>query len=190
MNVRSKDKREKILETTMVLIALEGVNGGAMSQISKKAGVSIGTIYHYFKNKEEIINTVYYDIKKNFKAIIDQSKSKKLAYKDEFEDVWLGFYHFFANHETEFKFIQQIDHCPIITSEIHAVCESFLNPVFEFYQKGIEEGILIDMELALIGSLTYDNIMTLVALKIKGFELNEKAIHQAMAYSWRGIAKK
>ena len=189
MNVQSMDKKSKILTATMELIAVEGANGAAMSQIAKTSGVSIGTIYHYFKSKEEIINEVYYNIKKNFKVIIDHSKSKNLIFKNEFEDVWLGFYNFFANHQTEFKFIQQIDYCPIITTEIHTECDAFLSPVFEFYQKGIEDGIIIDMELALIGSLTYDNIMTLVALKIKGYNLTQTVINQAMEYSWRGIAK-
>ena len=189
MNVRSMDKRTKILDTTASLIAEEGVNASPMSQIAKKSGVAIGTIYHYFKSKEEIVNQIYIDIKLNFKTIIESSKAKNLVYKEEFVDVWTGFYNYFIHNPTRFKFLQQIDHSPIITTATKEKGEQYLLPVFEFYQFGIDNDILIDMDLMLIGHLTYDNIMTMVRLKIAGHNVTDTILQQAVNYSWRGIAK-
>lgn len=189
MNIQSMDKRAQILATITEIIASEGVTGSPMSQLAKKSGVATGTIYHHFKSKEDIINEVYISIKKNFKVIIEEVKAKQLDFEEEFKGVWLGFYHYFANHPTQFKFIQQVDHSPIITPETHTTCEKYLHPVFEFYQKGIDENILIDMDIMLIGHLTYDNIFTMVNLKLKGFQITQRILQQAVDFSWRGIAK-
>ena len=48
-------KKEKILETTLQLIAKNGLNASPMSMIAKEANVATGTIYHHFKSKEEIM---------------------------------------------------------------------------------------------------------------------------------------
>jgi AcrR family transcriptional regulator len=190
MNIQSMTKRDKILEFTTQLIAEEGVNGSPMSQIAKKAGIAVGTFYHHFKSKEEIINEIYISIKKNFGFILEKSKEKELGYKEEFEDVWLGVYNFFVNNPVQFKFLQQIDHCPIITNAVKEECEKYLYPIFEFYQKGIDNEDLIDMDVSLISSLTYSNIITTVDIQINRNEVSENNLKQAIDYSWRAIAKK
>lgn len=190
MNIQSMTKKDKILEFTTQLIAEEGVSGSPMSQIAKKAGIAIGTFYHHFKSKEEIINEIYINIKKNFALILEKSKEKELGFKEEFEDVWLGIYNFFVENPIKFKFLQQIDHCPIITNEVKEECDKYLQPIFEFYQKGIDKEYIVDMDLALIVSLTYSSIITTVDIQINRSEISRNNLKQAIDYSWRAIAKK
>lgn len=189
MNVQSMSKRDKILEFTTQFIAEEGVNGSPMSQIAKKAGIAVGTFYHHFESKEEILNEIYVSIKKEFAIILEESRLKKLDFKNEFEDVWRRVYLFFITNPIKFKFLQQIDYCPIITNEIKAQCDNYMKPIFEFYQEGINKEYIIDMDLSLIGSLTYSTIIATVDLHLNGNEITEKKLKQAIDYSWRAIAK-
>lgn len=48
----------------------QGVHATPMSQIAKEAGVAVGTIYHYFNNKEEIIEEIYTIICKDFGVVM------------------------------------------------------------------------------------------------------------------------
>jgi len=189
MNIQSINRKEQILKATIEIIAVEGVNGSPVSQIARKANVATGTIYHHFKSKDEIINEIYLNIKKNFGLVIENRKAKKKGSKEEFESVWLGFYNYFIENPMEFKFIQQIEYCPIITQKTNFESEKYFLPIFEFYQKGINENILINMDTMLMGSLIYDNITTMIKLNIKGFEITNKILEQAIDFSWRAIAK-
>jgi len=189
MNVQSMNKKERVLKATTEIIAVEGVNGSPMSQIAREANVATGTIYHHFNSKEEIINEIYLNIKKNFGLVIENRKAKKKGSKEEFESVWLGFYYYFIENPMEFKFIQQIEHCPIITRKTNIECEKYILPIFEFYQKGINENVFVNMDTMLMGNLIYDNIMTIIKLNIKGFEITNKILKQAIDFSWRAIAK-
>jgi AcrR family transcriptional regulator len=74
-------KKEKILETTLQLIAKNGLNASPMSMIAKEADVATGTIYHHFKSKEEIINEIYLNKKKDFKRILDVYEGQDLSTK-------------------------------------------------------------------------------------------------------------
>ncbi len=55
MNRRSgHESREKIIKAAIKLFSQSGYNGTTMRMIAKEAGISIGGLYLYFKNKEEL----------------------------------------------------------------------------------------------------------------------------------------
>jgi TetR/AcrR family fatty acid metabolism transcriptional regulator len=58
---RSSDgnKREKILDAAVVEIARHGFHQTTVAMIAKRAGVADGTIYLYFRNKEEILFSLF-----------------------------------------------------------------------------------------------------------------------------------
>jgi AcrR family transcriptional regulator len=48
-------KKEALLNAALKLIACQGFHAAPMSQIAEEAHIGVGTIYRYFKNKEELI---------------------------------------------------------------------------------------------------------------------------------------
>ncbi|HPQ70420.1 MAG TPA: TetR/AcrR family transcriptional regulator [bacterium] len=55
----NKDKHEKILKAAIKVFAKNGFHNSKISQIAKEAGVADGTIYLYFKNKDDILIKVF-----------------------------------------------------------------------------------------------------------------------------------
>jgi AcrR family transcriptional regulator len=53
--VDKEQKKKDIALATKVLILSEGINNITISQIAKAAGIGKGTVYEYFKNKDEIV---------------------------------------------------------------------------------------------------------------------------------------
>lgn len=53
------DKRALILEAAMRVFARMGYHGARVSDIAREAGIAYGLVYHYFRNKEEILNTIF-----------------------------------------------------------------------------------------------------------------------------------
>lgn len=57
-----KDKlKQDIINTSINLFYLYGYNNTSIKMISQKLNISVGNIYNYFKNKEEIFNTILND---------------------------------------------------------------------------------------------------------------------------------
>jgi AcrR family transcriptional regulator len=57
------DKREQILASALRLFVEFGFHGTPTSKIAKEAGVSNGTLFHYFATKEDLIKELYISIK-------------------------------------------------------------------------------------------------------------------------------
>jgi len=53
------DKRKLILDSAIKVFARTGYHGSRVSDIAREAGIAYGLVYHYFKNKEEILDTIF-----------------------------------------------------------------------------------------------------------------------------------
>lgn len=53
------DKRGRILDAAIRVFARSGYHGSRVSDIAREAGIAYGLVYHYFKNKEEILSTIF-----------------------------------------------------------------------------------------------------------------------------------
>lgn len=56
---QTEDRRQLILETTLALFTRRGFFNTSVHDIQRAAGVSIGSIYHHFKNKEGLAKALY-----------------------------------------------------------------------------------------------------------------------------------
>jgi AcrR family transcriptional regulator len=61
---KSDKKREAILEAAMAVFAERGIGHAPTSAISTAAGVAEGTLFTYFKTKDELINELYRELRK------------------------------------------------------------------------------------------------------------------------------
>jgi TetR/AcrR family fatty acid metabolism transcriptional regulator len=55
----ASDKRAIILDAATTVFARTGYHGSRVSDIAREAGIAYGLVYHYFKNKEEILDTIF-----------------------------------------------------------------------------------------------------------------------------------
>jgi len=56
---RDKPKYKQIIDAAVIAIAESGYHQAQVSKIAKQAGVADGTIYLYFKNKEDILISLF-----------------------------------------------------------------------------------------------------------------------------------
>ena len=56
---RNKPKYKQIIDAAVIAIAENGYHQAQVSKIAKQAGIADGTIYLYFKNKEDILISLF-----------------------------------------------------------------------------------------------------------------------------------
>lgn len=55
------DKRSRILDSAIRVFANKGYHGTRISDIARDAEIAYGLVYHYFKNKEDILDAIFVD---------------------------------------------------------------------------------------------------------------------------------
>lgn len=56
---REGERRRTILRAAINVFASKGYHGCRIADVAREAGVAYGLVYHYFKNKDELLETVF-----------------------------------------------------------------------------------------------------------------------------------
>jgi len=190
MNIQSStmNKRELILKSALKLITEKGFHGTVMSEMAKEAGVAAGTIYHYFKTKEEIIAVLYSELKEQFGEAIRNQLTANKPVKARFFGVYSGIYHFFITHPMEFRFLEQYANSPYISNEIVDENKHFYQGAIDFLSDGINAGVLRQMDINLMVSLVYGSITTVAKLRVVNqIEVSDEMLQSAIQSCWDGV---
>jgi len=77
---KKPDKREAIVEAAKVLFTTVGYENTTIADVAKKAGVAVGTVYLYFKNKNELLFAVQGGWEENYVAYITQPEIRDIPH--------------------------------------------------------------------------------------------------------------
>lgn len=161
----SDDKRTKILEVAIDEFSKKGFNSANINDISKNAGISIGSMYTYFASKEDLFLTV---INYGYELLEDALQEIALARGDVFDKLEKMF-RFAQKYSKKYKKVTQI--YLDITSESLAQLSRKLSRKMEtitarYYWALIKEGKeqgLIDKKLdERIASFCIDNMILIL----------------------------
>jgi len=183
-------KREKILKTALELIVNQGIQETPMSQISKVAGVAMGTIYHHFKSKNEIVNAIYLYLKKEMgNALLAEQEDSK-SYKALFFQFWNNLFEYYAQNEMAFKFLQTFVQSPLLSAETKEEGSQYYQPIILFFEEGLRNEHLNPIDIVLLTETIHGNVVSLVQIHFQQtIVVNRQIIDQAINMSWNSIKK-
>jgi TetR/AcrR family transcriptional regulator, repressor for uid operon len=68
------DRRTQILNAAVICFAKRGFHQASMHDISAEAGISVGLIYRYFENKEEVISAMAARHKNEIHEVVERAR--------------------------------------------------------------------------------------------------------------------
>jgi AcrR family transcriptional regulator len=77
------DKRRIILDAAISVFAREGFHRCRVSDIAKEANVAYGLVYHYFRSKDEILNTIFSERWSLLVETIDEVERQQMPVRDK-----------------------------------------------------------------------------------------------------------
>ncbi|MDQ8182641.1 TetR/AcrR family transcriptional regulator [Pelagicoccus sp. SDUM812005] len=89
---RTGDKDGKLVEAAIALFLERGVRGTTMQDIARGAGVAVGTVYLYYKDKAAIVRRVALAFAERHDAFVAEVLGTRRGAKRKLLDYVLGFY--------------------------------------------------------------------------------------------------
>jgi TetR/AcrR family fatty acid metabolism transcriptional regulator len=84
-STNSEDKRRVILDAAVRVFARKGYHASRVGDIAEEAGVAHGLLYHYFRSKEELVETIFRETWRDILAAVrsveetDETARERLA---------------------------------------------------------------------------------------------------------------
>ena len=131
------DKPEKILAAALQLFVTYGFHGTPTSKIAAEAGVSNGTLFHYFKTKDELVVALYTSIKGELNRYMVDKLSKAITVKERAEGLFIHSLAWAMEHKDAFFFIQQFHFSP----HINLIPEAEVKKQTQLHMQLLQEGL-------------------------------------------------
>ncbi|ESU30856.1 TetR family transcriptional regulator [Bacillus sp. 17376] len=185
---KNRPKYMQIIDAAVVIIAENGYHQAQISKIAKQAGVADGTIYLYFKNKEDILISLFQEKMGYFVGSVEEKIAGKQTATEKL----------YMLVETHFKILSDDRHLAIVTQlelrqsnkdlrhKINEVLKGYLMLIDKIILEGIENGEFsssLDLRLArqmIFG--TVDETATSWVMNEQKYNLADlaKAVHQLL----------
>jgi TetR/AcrR family fatty acid metabolism transcriptional regulator len=189
---QKKPKYKQIIDAAVIVIAENGYHQAQVSKIAKQAGVADGTIYLYFKNKEDILVSLFQEKMGVFIEKIE----------DEIRSVETAAEKLFTLIKTHFSLLAEDHHLAIVTQlelrqsnkelrlRINEVLKGYFNVVDKIITAGKETGEFregLDHRLArqmIFG--TIDETVTTWVMNDQKYDLTKQAkqVHDLFVYGF------
>lgn len=167
MRARDENKEAAIREKAIELIVNEGFSGFSMGKLAKAANVSPATLYIYYKNKEDLLNSLYNSVHDTFieMALADFDPNSSL--EKGLMQQWKNRLRHIDEHPYHFRFTEQFKNSPLINHK-DVNTEEFKEIMKQFVTGAIKRGELQKMEPELFWALAFGPFYSLTRFHIAG----------------------
>jgi AcrR family transcriptional regulator len=182
------EKRADILAATLQLISEHGFHGTPMSKVAEQAGVGAGTIYRYFASKEDLIQDLFLEIKREFTANMLTGFDPTASIEQTYRRVWQNTFEYSVQNPEKMVFLEQFHNSPFHTPETEAVTREYLAPMVSVFQAAIETKQIKPIPFEMMTIFAYDLTIAFAKRQIAGtLEMDEDHLKMALQASWDAI---
>ncbi len=183
--------RDKVLKSALILFVEKGFFNTSISDLVKHSGVSSGSIYHSFKDKQQVAEALMNDLIKHI-------ESNQQIIFNSYSSSWDRYYHLCEwlltsaeNNPHMVQFVLKAQHQEYMP-DTPPICSSqpFLN-LREVIQQAINNEELRNMDLMLAASIAFGGVLRLIQLRLDGL-IDEPAtnyLEELTLTSWTALMK-
>jgi AcrR family transcriptional regulator len=191
--IKTPDKRRDILQSALELLVEKGFHGAPMAEIAEKAGVAAGTIYRYFESKDVLIVELHRELKDKIIAVLQEGYPSDSPLRQRFLYLFKKLICYYITNPLHFRYMEQYFSSPygISMHRDRLLGKSGNQDIFtDLFNQGIEQQVFKELPKALLFSLAFGPLISLIRDHILGFfALDEALIEKASEACWDAIKR-
>ena len=187
----STDKRTLILRATLELLACCGFHGFSMKQLAERAGVAAGTLYIYFKDREELIRQLHQEIIQVFAHHVLAEHNPKAPLQLQYEQICRQFWKFCRDNPNILVSKGQFDHLPPdVLRDHHETAWQAFQPLTDLFDTCRSAGLLKPFGNEILATLGIDLFLSVARKYHQGvITVDEAELDAIVRASWDAIAQ-
>lgn len=190
----TSSKKAIILESTLELVRERGIHGFPISEVAKKGGIAVGTIYHYFEGKDQLIQELYqYVVEMIYQVALKEDDANK-SFQERYFTFWTNMVDLYHSKPAILSFFELYNNSSYRVEEDASQQKGkFYDWLFMFFDDGLKSGEIRPIDKDILAVLVLGNMHTSARVKMnhsfrtryKNLDLGEIA-----KIIWEGIRNK
>ncbi len=185
------DKKTAIMESALKLFTERGFHGTSTAQISKEACVATGTLFNYFPTKEDLINSLYFEVKGQLSQSMGKEIEAQNTFQDKLRKIWSNLIKWGVDNQEEFLFVGQFCTSPYITKFTREEVTKEYVFLHDLVNQGIKKGAIKNFSAEMTIAMFYQASRVVVNLILDSDSSQDKNkfIEDGFQIIWKGLAK-
>jgi AcrR family transcriptional regulator len=186
---KSEEKRSKLLSVATEVFAKNGLSASTAS-ITNAAGMAEGTLFIYFKGKDDLINALYEELKQDLGDAMLSEFPHKASIRARLKHIWNRFIEWGMENPAKVATLHRIKVWEGLRPEVRDAMMARFAEVHSLYETAIKEGILQKIPHEFLMALLSTQAET--AMQFMRLHPKEAELYKDKGFEifWNGITRK
>ena len=144
MRTRNTEKEQLVKEKTVELIVKDGFEGFSINKLAKLCGISVATLYIYYKSKDDLLIQVATEYITHWNALMQEGLNEQLSFDDGMKLLWKNRVAFYRSVPDGLQFFEQMRNSSYHLEVFAPMMKDFKNAMSAFLQNAQKNNELID----------------------------------------------
>lgn len=191
MKPKDQNKIRQIYEATIKIAGQKGLFNLCMAEVAKEAGLATGTLYTYFKSKDDLLENLFNETLNEYKNALYFNCSTDEPVKILLFKIWENYLNYNLKKFEEVNYREQCSFSALICkNNIEKQKESLFDTFIQILERGKQEEIIKHIENKLIIALFIGFIKELAkTTKLGIICIDEQTAKNTFGLFWNAIKK-
>jgi TetR/AcrR family transcriptional regulator, repressor of fatR-cypB operon len=190
VRIKDNNKRIAIRDAAVHVVIQSGLGSASVARIAARAGVSVGTVYLYYSNKDELLQEVYLEIKQEFHQFVMARVDPTQSSAHNLRAMWFAIYEHLVLHPDDFVFSELVSAARLLDAVHQDQIEHLAADMVQVLHTALADGTLHDLPVSALRALLIAPATHLARqAATQGKPLEADVVEQAFDALWRAVAK-
>jgi TetR/AcrR family transcriptional repressor of multidrug resistance operon len=181
MRVRDDAKVQLVKQKAMEMVVSDGFEGFSVNKLARACGISVATLYIYYKDKDDLIIQVALEEAERMKTITLDNFDPDMPFIDGLRLQWANRARYALENTTALMFFEQLRTSTYQEQVMKTIFDSFKTAMGRFIGNAVSRGEIDKMPLEAYWSVAFAPLYSLLRFHNEGrsiggkkFKINEE----------------
>ncbi len=181
MRVRDDVKVQLVKQKAMEMVVSDGFEGFSVNKLARACGISVATLYIYYKDKDDLIIQVALEEAERMKAVTLHQFDPEMHFVEGLRLQWANRARYALENTTALMFFEQLRTSTYQKQVMKNIFDSFKDAMGRFIHNAVSRGEMEDMPLEVYWSVAFAPLYSLLRFHNEGrsiggkkFKINEE----------------
>ncbi|EDM37689.1 transcriptional regulator [Pedobacter sp. BAL39] len=172
MRVRDIDKVQLVKEKAIELIVRDGLEGFSMNKLAKACQISVGTLYIYYKDRDDLIVNVTIEEMRAMEEVIVKDFDPEMSFEAGLRTQWKNRFRYVMEKPHMNLFFDQLRSSSYQQEVLSERMTEFKASMSRFMQNAVARGEIEPLSFEIYWSLAFAPLYNLLRMDREGKKLD------------------
>lgn len=187
---RTDDPRQQVLDAVLSLFRERGYFATSIQDISRESGVSVGSIYHHFGDKEGIARTLYQTLSEQMSSRISWISARQGSVHDQCRHIVKSLFDMTESEPLVMDFMLYAKHREFLPEEKPICSSKPFEQIRTIVAAGMESGEIRRMDVMVASTCLFGGPIRMIVARLDGVlpAPLPSYLNEVWDCAWRSVA--